>query len=375
MRGSVSWKVLAAGVALSALTVAGCGNTVGSNNSGGGNSSGSSSGSGGGAAMAKSLNGSGSTFVAPFYSKVFQQLNQANGIQVNYQAVGSGQGIKDFTKKSTDFGDTDAPMSDQEMKQAGGNPQHIAVAGGGVAAAYKVKGVKTGLKLDGPTLADIFLGKIKKWNDPTIKKQNPGVNLPNENITVVHRSDSSGTSAIFTTYLATVSPEWKNSAGASETPKWPTGVGANGNDGVAGQISRTEGSIGYVELAYALTNNITYAALQNKSGNYVKPSLESAKAAIEGAKIPQDLRVIISGSQPTGNQAYPIVGLTWMLARQQQSDLGKCKAVAETAWYATHQGQKQAPGLEYVQIPSKVQKIDEQKIKSMEAGGQKCYKG
>ncbi len=378
LRRSRWTTAVAVGVALS-LAVAGCGNTVGS--SSGSSGGGASKATGGGKASsgnvqaATSLSGAGSTFVGPYYSKAFKQLAQDKGIQVNYQLVGSGAGIQDFINKTVDFADSDAPMTDQQMKQAGGNPQHIAVVGGGVTLAYNVKGVKGGLKLDGPTIANIFLGKIKKWNDPAIKKLNPGVNLPNENIVVVHRSDSSGTSAIFTTYLSSVSPEWKSKVGASTTPNWPTGVGAKGNDGVAGQITRTQGAIGYVELAYALTNKITYASVKNASGNFVKPSLDSAKAAIAGAKIPSDLRVIISGTNPQGKNAYPIVGLTWMLVRQQEQNLAKCKAIAETAWYVTHQGQKLAPSLQYVQIPPKVQKIDEQKIKSMEAGGKKCYTG
>ncbi len=364
--------VAAAGMALS-LVLAGCGNTVGSSGSSGGGS-GKASG-GGNAQAATSLSGAGSTFVGPYYSKAFKQLAQDKGIQVNYQLVGSGAGIQALINKTADFADSDAPMTDQEMKQAGGNPQHIAVVGGAAVVAYNVKGVKGGLKLDGPTLADIYLGRIKKWNDPAIKKLNPGVNLPDENIVVVHRSDSSGTSDIFTTYLSSVSPEWKSKVGASTTPNWPTGVGAKGNDGVAGQISRTEGSIGYVELAYALTSNITYASVKNEAGNYVKPGLETARAAIEGAKIPPDLRVIISGTSPKASNAYPITGLTWMLVRQKEQNLSKCKALAETAWYVTHQAQKLAPGLEYVQIPPNIKKIDEQKIKSMEAGGKKCYAG
>jgi phosphate transport system substrate-binding protein len=245
-----------------------------------------------------------------------------------------------------------------------------------VVATYNVEGVPSGLNLKGQTLADIFQGKITKWNDPAIAGDNPGVSLPDADIVVVHRSDGSGTTDIFSNYLATVSPDWKNQVGAGKELSWPTGVGAKGNDGVAGQVTRTPNSIGYVELAYAKENSLSFASIGSGQGNdFVEPSLDSARAAIESTQIPDDLRVTISSKAPNVNGAYPITGLTWLLVRQQMDDPAQCKAVARTAWYATHDGQKLAPDLNYVQIPNNVVQLNEQKIQSMQAGGQKCYEG
>jgi phosphate transport system substrate-binding protein len=304
---------------------------------------------------------------------MFQQFAQSSGIQVNYQAVGSGAGIQQFTNKTVDFGASDAPMKDDQMQQAGGDPQHIATVGGAVVATYNVEGVKSGLKLKGQTLADIFQGKITKWNDSAIAQDNPDVNLPNADIAVVHRSDGSGTTNIFSSYLSAVSSDWKNQVGAGTELSWPTGIGAKGNDGVSGEVTRTSNTIGYVELAYADQNSLPYASVQNADGEFVKPSLDSAGAAIKNASIPDDLRVTISSTNPSGSGVYPITGLTWLLVRKQQDDLSKCQAVAQTAWYATHDGQSLAPQQNYVQIPQSVVSLDEQKIRSLQANGQNCY--
>ncbi len=331
---------------------------------------------GGGKQAAQSIDGAGATFPAPIYERMFQELAQSGGPQVNYQAIGSGGGIEQFTNKTVAFGASDAPMKDQEMQAAGGNPQHIATVGGAVVATYNVEGVESGLNLKGQTLADIFQGKITKWNDPAIAADNPSVSLPDADIVVVHRSDGSGTTDIFSNYLSAVSSDWKSQVGAGKELSWPTGVGAKGNDGVAGQVTRTPNSIGYVELAYAKENSLPFASIGSGQGNdFVEPSLDSARAAIESARIPDDLRVTISSEAPNANSAYPITGLTWLLVRQQMDDPAQCKAVAQTAWYATHDGQKLASDLNYVQIPKNVVQQDEQKIQSMEAGGQKCYEG
>ena len=324
--------------------------------------------------MASSITGAGSSFDAPLFGKAFQQMAQNGGPKVNYQSVGSGAGIEQFTNKTVDFGASDAPMSDQDMKKAGGNPLHIAVTAGPAVAAYNVKGVKS-LNLSGQVLADIFQGKIKKWNDPAIKKLNPNASLPSSNITVVHRSDSSGTTNIFTSYLAAVSPQWKSALGAGETVNWPTGVGGNGNDGVASQIQQNQNSIGYVGFDYAAANKIPTASIGTESSGFTKPSTEAASKAIAKVKIPDDLRVTISAEAPTGKGVYPITGLSWMLVRQQQSDLASCKAVAQAAWYITHDGQQFSNKLHYAKVPDKVVKIDEKFIKSMKANGRSCYSG
>jgi phosphate transport system substrate-binding protein len=231
------------------------------------------------------------------------------------------------------------------------------------------------LNLTGNVLANIFLGNITNWNDPAIGELNPGTNLPDAEIAVVHRSDGSGTTNIFTNYLAAVSPQWRNGPGAGGEVDWPTGIGGDGNDGVAGQIQQTPNSIGYVGLEYAIANNLPYANIGESAGNFVEPSTDSARAAIEAADIPEDLKVTVSSTNPQGQGVYPISGLTWILVRQQMDDLAKCQAVAQMAWFATHEGQQLAPEQNYVQIPDNVVSIDEEAIRSMEAEGQPCYEG
>jgi len=302
---------------------------------------------------------------------MFQRLAQDSRIQVNYQSIGSSGGREQFVQKTVDFGASDEPMKEEQEQEAGGNPLHIATVGGAVVAAYNLEGVNQ-LNLTGDVLSDIFLGNITNWSDPAIARLNPNANLPDTEIAVVHRSDGSGTTNIFTNYLAAVSPEWKNGPGAGGEIDWPTGIGAKGNEGVAGQITQSPGSIGYVGLEYAIANNIPYASI-GEEGTFVEPSVESARAAIEAANIPDDLKLTISSTNPQGRGVYPITGLTWLLVRQQEDDLARCKAVAQTAWYATHGGQQLAPEQNYVQIPQDVVSIDEEAIRSMEAQGQSCY--
>ena len=327
----------------------------------------------GGGGAASSINGAGASFPAPIYNAMFQQFAQDSGTQVNYQSIGSSGGREQFIQKTVEFGASDEPMKDEEEQQAGGNPQHIATVGGAVVPAFNVEGVQK-LNLTGEVLADIFLGNITKWNDPAIAQLNPDADLPDTEIAVVHRSDGSGTTNIFTNYLAAISPAWKSGPGAGGEIDWPTGIGGKGNEGVSGQIQQTPNSIGYVGLEYAIENNMSYASV-GEEGNFVEPSVDSARAAIEAAKIPDDLKLTISSTNPQGQGVYPITGLTWLLVRQQMDDLAKCKAVAQTAWYVTHQGQQLAPEMNYVQIPDNVVSIDEEHIKSMEAEGQSCYEG
>ncbi len=368
LRKSMRLWLSVVGLSALALMMAACGgNQAGSEDSGSGDAGG-----GGNADMAQSINGAGASFPAPVYNKMFQELASNDGPQVNYQSVGSGAGIENFTNGSVAFGASDAPMSEEEMQAAGGDPAHIATVGGPVVAAYNVQGVDS-LNLTGQVLADIFLGNITNWSDPAIAQLNPDANLPDAEITVVHRSDSSGTSNIYTSYLTAVSDEWANGPGAGKSLDWPVGIGAKGNEGVAGQVGRTDNSIGYVGYEYAASTDLTTAAIGTEDTGFTEPSVDSAKAAISNAEIPDDLRVTISETNPQGEGVYPITGLTWLLVRQQMDDLAQCKAVAETAWYATHEGQEFAPDLNYAQIPDKVVSQDEQFIKNMEANGTKCY--
>ena len=279
------WSIVAVAAALP-LVVAACG----SSNKGGGG--------GGGAAT---LNGAGSTFAAPLYSEWGSKL-KGDGVTINYQPVGSGAGVAQLTAGTVAFAGTDPPMKPEEIAAAEkkGQPLHFPTAFGAITVAYNLSGVKSGLKLDGKTVADIFMGKVKTWNEREIASQNPGVKLPSTKITVVHRSDESGTTKGFTDFLSAYSSEWANSVGSDKTVKWPTGTGAKGNDGVAGAIKQTPGSIGYVEQAYALQNNFTVAAVKNKAGKYVPPTLASTSAAGDGVKVPADLRfTIIDSSNPS----------------------------------------------------------------------------
>src|SRR5215212_2485791 len=325
-KNSMSRMWLAAATAgVLALSVSACGSsddnsTAATTTSAGGSSSGSS--------VTATLNGSGSTFAAPIYQQLGSEL-KGKGLTINYQPVGSGQGISDLTNKSILFAGSDPPMKDEEVTAAAknGDPVHIPTAFGAITVSYNLDGVKTGLKLDGATTANIFLGKIKKWNDPAIAKQNSGVSLPDSNITVVHRSDESGTTKGFTEFLAAYSPEWEKSVGVDKTVKWPTGTGAKGNDGVAAAVKQSPGSIGYVEQAYALQNNFTFAAVKNKSGKYVDPTLESVTASGDGVDIPADLRFTITNSPNPA--AYPISSQTFIVVYKDPCKAGASKDQAK----------------------------------------------
>jgi phosphate transport system substrate-binding protein len=341
------WLAAATAGAL-ALTVSACGS---SSNSSSGTSAASSSGS----SVSATLNGSGSTFAAPIYQQLGSEL-KSKGLTINYQAVGSGQGISDLTNKSTLFAGSDPPMKPEEIAAAkkNGTPVHVPTAFGAITVSYNLSGVKKGLKLDGPTISDIFLGKVKKWNDPEITKQNPGVTLPSSTITVVHRSDESGTTKGFTTFLAAYSPEWKSKVGVDKTVKWPTGTGAKGNDGVAAAVKQTDGGVGYVEEAYALQNNFTTASIKNKSGKYIEPTLESTSAAGEGLKIPPDLG--ISSIDSANPAAYPIASQTFIdvykdvcKAGMKESD---AKALGAFFTYGLGEGQASLGQLFYAKLPS-----------------------
>ena len=308
-------------------------------------------------ASAQSLNGAGASFPAPIYQKWFSEYSSAHrGVQINYQSLGSGAGIRQVIAGTVDFGASDGPMSDEQLHQAPGKILHIPTVLGAVVPAYNIPGVRQELKFTPETLAGIFLGKITNWNDPQIAKVNPGVRFPNLSIVVVHRSDGSGTSFIFTDYLSKVSPQWKSTVGANTAVKWPVGLGGKGNEGVAGQVRQMEGAIGYVELIYAVQNNISYGVVRNKAGNFVKATLESVSAAAAGAatSIPADYRVSITNAD--GKNAYPISSFTWLLIPQQSRDASKGKVLHDFLEWMLKDGQEQASSLSYAPLPKEVVK-------------------
>jgi phosphate transport system substrate-binding protein len=320
------------------------------------------------AALAEPLliNGAGATFPFPLYSKWFSVYHQQHpDLQLNYQAIGSGGGIKQITEGTVDFGASDAPMSNEELAKAK-DVVHIPTVLGAVVVIYNLPGV-TGLKLTPDTLSGIYLGKITKWNDPSLQKDNPGVSLPDKAIAAAHRSDGSGTTAIFTDYLAKVSPDWKSQVGAGKSVKWPAGgLGGKGNDGVTGIVKQTPGGIGYVELAYANENHQNIASLRNKSGAFVMPTLDGISGAAVGAAIPDDFRVSLT--DPTGAAAYPISGFTYLLVHRDSAD-ARGGALAHFLWWALHDGQKLAPPLDYAPLPPAVVTRVEATLKTLTVQG------
>ncbi len=333
-------------------------------------------GTGNGCPATKALTGAGSTFDNPLFSKMFSVYPSVKcGANVNYQSIGSGAGINDLLQQIVAFGATDSPMSDTQLALSKAGPIiHIPVTLGAVAVSYNLPGVTTRVKLTGPVIAAIFLGTIKSWDDPQIKAVNTGVTLPHLTITVVHRSDGSGTTGIFTHYLAAISPDWMSKVGAATTVNWPVGVGGKGNAGVAAAVQSTKGSIGYNELAYVLANNISYASVQNANGKFVDPSLDGAKADAEGVTtIPADLRFYIVNAP--GDTAYPISGFSWAVVYQNQSNADKGQALANLLWWMIHDGQQYSTPLNYVPLPATIVTKSEAQIQSMTCGGSACYKG
>ena len=316
------------------------------------------------------LNGAGASFPYPLYTKWLAEYKKVKPqVTIDYQSIGSGGGIKGITEQTLDFAGSDAPMTDEELSKAPGPILHIPTVAGAVAITYNLPDLGATLKLTPEVLAGIFLGEIKKWNDQRLVAINPGVRLPDQNIVVVHRSDGSGTTNIFTDYLSNVSPTWKEKVGKGTSVQWPTGVGAKGNEGVAGQVRQTPGAIGYVELAYAIQNRLPYAELRNAAGKFVAPSLETTTAAMAGAaaKMPADMRVSIVNAP--GENSYPIAGYTYLLVYKNQKDQAKGKALAEYLWWAIHDGQKYATELLYAPLPSNVVQLAEAKIKEINYNG------
>jgi phosphate transport system substrate-binding protein len=312
------------------------------------------------------LQGAGATFPNPLYQKWFSEYNKITpNAKFDYQSIGSGGGIKQISAKTVDFGGSDAPMKDEEIKAAGEEILHIPTVLGADVVTYNLPTVQAELKLTPEVIAGIFLGTITKWNDVAIASINPGVNLPTNDITVVHRSDGSGTTFVWTDYLSKVSPEWKNKVGAGTAVNWPVGVGAKGNEGVTGQVKQTPYSIGYVELIYAEQNKLPYAWVKNSSGQFIKPSLDSITAAAAGAanQIPDDLRVSITN--PPGSNAYPISSFTYFLVYKEQPNEVKGRALVKFLWWALHEGEQMAKDQLYAPLPAEVVVKAEQKIKSI----------
>jgi phosphate transport system substrate-binding protein len=301
------------------------------------------------------INGAGATFPSPLYSKWFDEHHKLHpDVRINYQPIGSGGGIRQLINQTVFFGATDSPMTDEQLKSAPGPIVHLPTVLGGVVPVYNVPGAYAELRFTGPLLADVFLGKIKKWNDPAIARENPGVKLSATDIVVVHRSDGSGTSFIFCDFLSKVSAEWKQKVGASTSVNWPVGVGAKGNEGVAGLVQQTPGSLGYVELIYATQNNIPYGAVKNAAGKYLKASLESVTAAAASSvdTMPADFRVSITNAP--GADAYPVSSYTWILHYEHPSDKARARIMVDFMKWALTDGQKYAPQLGYAPLPGKV---------------------
>ncbi len=308
------------------------------------------------------LTGAGSTFDYPIFSKWFDLYNKMTGVEINYASIGSGGGIRQITEATVDFGASDAPLTPDQRsafeKARGSEVLHIPIIIGGEAITYNLPGVGSGLVLDGPTLADIYLGNISKWNDPRLVKLNPGINLPNKSILVCHRSDGSGTSFIFTNFLSKVSSEWKSKVGFSTAVDWPVGLGGKGNEGVSGLVKHTEGAIGYVELAYAITNNLPYAKMKNEDGYVVPVNFNTVTAAAAGASkhMPADLCPVITNSP--GKDSFPICGFSWIVVPQKISDKTKADALIKFLKWAVTKGQTYAEKLYYSPLPKSVQKLD-----------------
>lgn len=306
------------------------------------------------------ITGAGATFPYPLYSKWFYEYSNSHpDVNFNYQSIGSGGGIRQITEGTVDFGATDAPMTDEEMAKLPGPILHIPTAIGAVSVVYNLEGAGSGLKLTQDSLAEIFLGKITRWNDPKIASLNPGTKLPASEIVVAHRSDGSGTTDIFTNYLAAVNGEWKSKVGRGKSVNWPAGLGGKGNEGVAGIVRQTPGAVGYVELAYATQNKMAMAAIRNREGNFVLPTLDSTSAAAAGAAgtMPADFRVSLVDAP--GKDAYPICGLTWMLVYKDQKDGAKGKSLVAFLKWAMNDGQKMNTPLLYAPIPRPVvEKVD-----------------
>ncbi|XZF13781.1 phosphate ABC transporter substrate-binding protein PstS [Chitinophagaceae bacterium MMS25-I14] len=364
-------KLFMAGLAVAAigsLSLMSCG---GGNGAAGGSDSTASKGSG----DDNTILGAGSTFDYPLFSKQFAEYNTANGLKVNYQSIGSGGGILQLTNKTVDFGASDAPLNDEQTQKMGVPALHVPVTAGAVVLSYNLPEVKDTLKLTPEVLAEMFLGNIKKWNDAKIAAVNPGVKLPATDIVIAHRSDGSGTSNIFTTYLTKVNKDWETKVGKGSSVNWPVGLGGKGNEGVAGLIKQTPGTIGYTELAYAIQNNMAFAKIQNKAGNFITPSVASVTAA-SNIQIPEDGKVSLTNTDAA--DGYPISGLSWVLIYKEQKYNNRSKERAEKLvkliWWQIHEGQQFSTPLNYAPLSAAAVTVAENNLKAATYDGQAILK-
>jgi phosphate transport system substrate-binding protein len=320
----------------------------------------------------QTLTGAGATFPTPIYQRWFAEYARAHQVQINYQSIGSGGGIRQFTTGTVDFGASDAPMSDSMIAAVQGNVVHIPTVLGAVVVTYNLPTLgATKLRLDGTTIADIFLGRIVRWNDPRLASLNPGVNLPAADIVVVHRSDGSGTSFVFTDYLSKVSPDWKSTVGASNSVNWPTGLGGRGNEGVTQQVRQLEGSVGYVELVYASANSLAYASVKNAAGQFVLPNLGSVTAAAAGARLEGNTDFRVSITNAGGRASYPIASFTWLLIKKDNPDATKGKIIRDFLnWMVTDSAQEMAGTIGYAPLPKPVAVLVKARIRTLTAAGQ-----
>lgn len=322
-------------------------------------------------AQAQKLTGAGATFPNPIYTKWFDAYNKKTGVQINYQSIGSGGGIRQFTEGTVDFGATDGPMNEQQIQAIGGNVEHVPTVIGAVVLTYNLPALgATQLKLDGVAVVDMFMGRITKWNDKRIAALNPGVQLPDADLIVVHRSDGSGTTYVFTDYLTKVSREWKDKVGYATSVNWPVGLGGKGNEGVTQQVKQVEGTVGYVELIYAVANKLPFALLKNSAGKFVEPSLASASSAAAGAKLKPDTDFRVSITNAPGDAVYPITSFTWLLVKKDNKDAAKAKLIRDfLAWMITDEAQAMAQELQYSPLPADVRTIIEARIKTLKGDG------
>jgi phosphate transport system substrate-binding protein len=322
------------------------------------------------------LNGAGATFPNIIYQKWVIDYNRANRhVALNYQSIGSGGGIRQFSDRTVDFGASDAPMSDSAIAALEGNVLHIPTVLGADVATYNLASVSEPLRFTPAVLADIFLGTIRRWNDPRLRSINPGVALPDQEIVVVHRSDGSGTTFIWTDYLSKVSESWTSRVGRGTSVAWPTGLGGRGNEGVAAAVQQTPGALGYVELGYALINNMPVGVVQNRAGNFVTPTIESVTAAAAGAMadMERDTDFRVSITDPAGAEAYPIASFTWLLLRKENRDVAKTRALVEFVWWAVTDGQSAAPDLGYAPLPDQMHPWIADRLAGITAGGEPVW--
>ena len=324
-----------------------------------------------GPVTAQSLTGAGATFPNPIYTKWFDAYNKKTGVQINYQSIGSGGGIRQFTEGTVDFGATDGPMNESQIAAVNGNVLHVPTVLGAVVVTYNLPALgDTKLKLDGETLTAIFMGQVTKWNDKKLAALNPGVKLPDQDIIVVHRSDGSGTTYVFTDFLNKFSREWKDKVGYATSVNWPVGLGGKGNEGVTQQIKQVEGALGYVELIYAISNKLPYMTMKNAAGSFVDPSLESVTAAAASAKLGKETDFRVSITNAPGAGSYPIASFTWLLVKKDTKDAAKAKLVKDfLTWMITPEAQKMATELHYSPLPAEVVSLIEARLPTLKAGG------